>query len=218
MIHDALQSIMPCVCPVCALCMPCVCPVCAVCMPCVCPVYAVCMPCVCPVYALCMPCVCPVFALCMPCLCPVCAMCMPFFCPVYSCTPDRDCSVLCAQQHGCVLSNMAVCSATWLCAQQHGCVLSNMAVCSASWLCAQLHGCVLSNMADPSVQCHLLCTRFLRVGQNRVCTPYVWYFPCQKHRTYTVYTYVCMVWVNPTHSRCLLFLVVKEDIVCSDRE
>jgi len=29
--------------------------------------------------------------------------------------------------------------------------------------------------------------------------PYIWWYPCQKHRIYTVYTYVCMVLVNPVH-------------------
>jgi hypothetical protein len=34
--------------------------------------------------------------------------------------------------------------------------------------------------------------------QNRVW-PYVWRFPCQKYRTYTVYTYECMVLANSTN-------------------
>jgi len=32
-----------------------------------------------------------------------------------------------------------------------------------------------------------------RVGQNRIYTPYIWWFPCQKHRIYTVY-----IWFWPT--------------------
>ena len=37
---------------------------------------------------------------------------------------------------------------------------------------------------------------------NRKCTPYMTVcmeFPCWKYRTYTIYTYVCMVLVNPTY-------------------
>jgi len=32
-----------------------------------------------------------------------------------------------------------------------------------------------------------------RVGQNRIYTPYIWWFPCQKHRIYTIY-----IWLWPT--------------------
>ena len=44
------------------------------------------------------------------------------------------------------------------------------------------------------------------VGLDRtVCLhriwPYVWWFPCQKYRTYTVYTYKCMVLANPILTR-----------------
>ena len=51
-----------------------------------------------------------------------------------------------------------------------------------------------------------------RAGQNCICTPYVWYYPCQKCRIHTIYAYVCMVLTNPTHAMHRLLRTNKSSL------
>ena len=55
------------------------------------------------------------------------------------------------------------------------------------------------NTAQTHIGTLCICVGLARTVYLHRIWPYVWWFPCQKYRIYTVHTYKCMVLANPTH-------------------